>query len=186
MNNIILASASPRRKELMEKAGLTFDIINADVTEEIPDDAAPFEAVLLLSMKKARAVAFDHPDSIIIGADTVVSIDEQILGKPKNENDAIEMLMRLSGKKHRVYTGVTIIKGDMVKNFFEETAVYFYKLTEKEIRDYVATGEPMDKAGAYGIQGKGCTLVRKIDGDFYNVVGFPISKVYRELGDFYD
>lgn len=184
MSEIILASGSPRRKELMDRAGLDFIIRTADVDETIPEGTPPHEAVMALALKKAEAVARDHQDKLVIGADTVVSIDGRILGKPSDKEDAHRMLSLLSGRVHRVFTGIALIKNGRVKSFFEETSVHFYELSDDEIRAYIATGEPMDKAGAYGIQGRGCTLVQRIEGDFFNVVGFPIAKVYREMRDF--
>lgn len=184
MSEIILASASPRRKKLLSTAGLDFTVKVADVEEIIPENASPDEVVKSLALQKAQAVAKNNPDSIVIGSDTVVALDGIILGKPKDAEDAVKMLKALSGRSHTVYTGVALINGEKIKNFCEATEVEFYPLTEDEIRSYVATGEPMDKAGAYGIQGKGCVLVRKIDGDYFNVVGLPVSKVCRELRDF--
>ena len=184
MAELILASGSPRRKELLETAGLTFRITVADITEVIPDGASPEEAVMSLAMQKAQAVAELNPDCVVLGSDTVVVNDGRILGKPADEADAKDMLRALSGKTHKVCTGVAIIGPEKTKNFCETTEVEFHELTEKEISDYVKTGEPMDKAGAYGIQGKGCVLVKRINGDYFNVVGLPVSKVYRELGDF--
>ena len=186
MADIILASASPGRKELMTTAGIDFSVKVADIAEKIPEGAKPYEAVMSLALQKAQAVAADNQDDIVIGADTIVVLDNEILGKPKDKNDAKRMLAELSGKAHSVYTGVAIIKGKKIKSFFDETRVEFYHLSEKEIDCYVETGEPMDKAGAYGIQGRGCLLVKKIDGDYFNVVGLPVSKLYRELSDFYD
>lgn len=183
MAEIILASGSPRRKEMLETAGLKFEIIVADIEEKIPDGASPQEAVKALALQKAQAVADSRRESIVIGADTVVVCDGKILGKPKNENDAFDMLRMLSGRSHTVCTGVALIKGDKIKNFCDETEVEFHTLSDEEITAYVRTGEPMDKAGAYGIQGKGCVLVKRIDGDYFNVVGLPVSRVYRELGD---
>ncbi len=184
MAEIILASASPRRKELLSTAGLEFTVRVADVEEVIDENATPDEVVMSLALQKAQAVAQADPTATVIGADTVVVLDGEILGKPENEQNAIEMLTALSGRSHTVYTGVAIINGKKIKNFCEATQVEFFPLTEDEIRSYVATGEPMDKAGAYGIQGKGCVLVRKIDGDYFNVVGLPVSRVCRELRDF--
>lgn len=184
MAEIILASASPRRKELLSTAGLEFTVEVADVEEAIDENATPDGVVMSLALQKAQAVAQADPTATVIGADTVVVLDGEILGKPENEQNAIEMLTALSGRSHTVYTGVAIINGEKVKNFCEATQVEFFPLTEDEIRSYVATGEPMDKAGAYGIQGKGCVLVRKIDGDYFNVVGLPVSRVCRELRDF--
>lgn len=185
MKRIILASASPRRRELMTLAGYDFDVICADINETVPKNAAPDEVVKSLALQKAQAVAEAHRDAIVVGSDTVVALDGKILGKPHSENEAAEMLRSLSGRTHKVYTGVAIVCGEKVKNFFEETTVEFYPLSDAEIGKYVATGEPMDKAGAYGIQGRGALLVRKIDGDYFNVMGLPISEVYREMRDFY-
>ncbi len=176
MAEIILASASPRRRELMAKV--------AAVDEVIPAGAKPDAVVMSLAVQKAQAVADENPDAIVIGADTVVVLDGEILGKPKSEDNAVELLTALSGRSHTVYTGVAIIHGEKVKNFCEATEVEFYDLSAKEITDYVATKEPLDKAGAYGIQGKGSVLVKKIDGDYFNVVGLPVAKLYRELRDF--
>lgn len=184
MTEIILASASPRRKELLSTAGLEFTVKIADVEEIIPENATPYEVVKSLALQKAQAVAKDNPDSVVIGSDTVVALDGVILGKPKDEEDAVRMLTALSGRTHTVYTGVALIHGERIRNFCEATEVKFYPLTEEEICSYVATKEPMDKAGAYGIQGKGCVLVEKIIGDYFNVVGLPVSKVCRELRDF--
>lgn len=184
MSNIILASASPRRRELMELAGYSFDVVCADIIETVPENASPDEVVMSLALQKARAVADSHPNSVVVGSDTVVALDGKILGKPHSTEEACEMLRALSGRTHKVYTGVAIICGNKVKNFFDETDVEFYPLDEDEIKEYVATGEPMDKAGAYGIQGKGSVLVKRINGDFFNVMGLPIAKVYREMNDY--
>ena len=183
MTDIILASASPRRSELMTLAGFRFDVICADIDEIVPEKALPQEVVMSLALQKAQAVAKDHRKSAVVGSDTVVALDGKILGKPRSEKEAVEMLRSLSGRIHKVYTGVAIICGEKVTSFFEETEVEFYTLTDQEILDYVATGEPMDKAGAYGIQGRGAVLVKRINGDYFNVMGLPISKVYRELKD---
>ena len=183
MTDIILASASPRRSELMTLAGFRFDVICADIDEIVPEKALPQEVVMSLALQKAQAVAKDHRKSAVVGSDTVVALDGKILGKPRSEKEAAEMLRSLSGRIHKVFTGVAIICGEKVTSFFEETEVEFYTLTDQEILDYVATGEPMDKAGAYGIQGRGAVLVKRINGDYFNVMGLPISKVYRELKD---
>ncbi|MBP3447313.1 MAG: septum formation inhibitor Maf [Clostridia bacterium] len=184
MADIILASASPRRRELLALAGVDFAVKVADVEEVIPENASPDEVVKSLAIQKASAVAQENPDSIVIGSDTVVALDGVILGKPRDEEDAVRMLKTLSGRSHTVYTGVAIIYGEKTSNFCEATEVVFNSLTDEEIRNYVATKEPMDKAGAYGIQGKGCVLVEKIVGDYFNVVGLPVSRVYRELKSF--
>ena len=183
MTDIILASASPRRSELMTLAGFRFDVICADIDEIVPEKALPQEVVMSLALQKAQAVAKDHRKSAVVGSDTVVALDGKILGKPRSEKEAAEMLRSLSGRIHKVFTGVAIVCGEKVTSFFEETEVEFYPLTDQEILYYVATGEPMDKAGAYGIQGRGAVLVKRINGDYFNVMGLPISKVYRELKD---
>lgn len=184
MPKIILASASPRRKELMELAGYDFEVICADIVEVVPEKATPQEAVMSLALQKAQAVAAEHKEAVVIGSDTVVALDGKILGKPHSEQEACEMLRSLSGRTHKVFTGVAIVCGGKVKNFFDETDVEFYSLGDDEIKKYVATGEPTDKAGAYGIQGKGSVLVKRINGDFFSVMGLPIAKLYREMSDF--
>ncbi len=181
---IVLASASPRRKELLSLLGLDFIVQTADVDETLPVGITPEAAVAALSRKKALAVA--HPGQTVIGADTVVAIDGAILGKPKDAAHAAGMLRLLSGKKHSVFTGVTVTKSDKIITFTAETKVEFYPLTDAEIERYIATGEPMDKAGAYGIQGQGSYLVKGIEGDYFNVVGLPVSRLWRvlqELGE---
>lgn len=184
MPKIILASASPRRKELMELAGYDFEVICADIVEVVPEEAMPQEVVMSLALQKAQAVAAEHKEAVVIGSDTVVALDGKILGKPHSEQEACEMLRSLSGRTHKVFTGVAIVCGGKVKNFFDETDVEFYSLSDDEIKKYVATGEPTDKAGAYGIQGKGSVLVKRINGDFFSVMGLPIAKLYREMSDF--
>lgn len=184
MSKIILASASPRRKELMELAGYDFEVICADIVEVVPEEAMPQEVVMSLALQKAQAVAAEHKEAVVIGSDTVVALDGKILGKPHSEQEACEMLRSLSGRTHKVFTGVAIVCGGKVKNFFDETDVEFYSLGDDEIKKYVATGEPTDKAGAYGIQGKGSVFVKRINGDFFSVMGLPIAKLYREMSDF--
>ena len=184
MSKIILASASPRRKELMELAGYDFEVICADIVEVVPEEAMPQEVVMSLALQKAQAVAAEHKEAVVIGSDTVVALDGKILGKPHSEQEACEMLRSLSGRTHKVFTGVAIVCDGKVKNFFDETDVEFYSLGDDEIKKYVATGEPTDKAGAYGIQGKGSVLVKRINGDFFSVMGLPIAKLYREMSDF--
>ena len=182
---IVLASASPRRRELLEKAGVDFTVRVSQAEEHIEPGTPPHEAVMQLAMQKAQAVARECPDDLVIGADTVVVLDGEILGKPADEADAARMLRRLSGQTHTVYTGVCLVRAGKTETFFEQTQVTFYPLTDDEIAAYVATGEPMDKAGAYGIQGRGCTLVREIRGDYFNVVGLPVAALYRRLVDLY-
>ena len=183
---LILASGSPRRKELLEKAGLLFEIIPA-VGEEVIAGTEPAEIVKGLSAQKAREVArsVEGEDFLVIGADTVVSYRGKILGKPKDEDDAADMLRMLNGETHQVYTGVTLISGrDGVlseKTFFECTDVVFLNVSEKTILDYVASGEPMDKAGAYAIQGGWGVHVKEIKGDYDNVVGLPVTRLLAEM-----
>ena len=179
----VLASASPRRRELLKKAGLKFSITSADVDETLPKGISPSDAVKYLCKIKSEVIKSDE-NTVVITADTVVACDGKILGKPENEKDAKKMLRLLSGREHSVYTGVCIRKGKKKKVFCERTRVYFYELSDKEINEYIASGEPMDKAGAYGIQGKAFSFVRKINGDYNNVVGLPLARTIRELKEF--
>lgn len=182
---IILASASPRRKELMALAGIPFEARPVDADETILCCTPPEGAVMMLAIRKAQLAAEHFPDDLIIGADTIVAVGKHIYGKPDTSEEAFEMLSALSGKTHQVFTGVCIYTKSGHRNAFcTRTDVTFFPLSEEEIRAYIATGEPMDKAGAYGIQGKGALLVEKIDGDYYNVVGLPISRLVRELKSF--
>lgn len=185
MNNmIILASASPRRRELMGLITDNFEIITADVDETLEAGTSPSDAVMELSFKKAKAVSEKYEGRTVIGADTVVACDGKILGKPTDRRNAFEMLKMLSGREHRVLTGVTITDGKKTDTFFVSSDVSFFELTDEEISAYVMSGEPDDKAGAYAIQGKGSLFVRKIDGDYFNIVGFPVSEVNRRLKKF--
>lgn len=189
---LILASQSPRRSELLKRAGLEFDIVPSG-KEEIITKSMPAEVVLELSSQKACDVydrisgdkANVNKDLLVIGADTVVSIDGKILGKPRSRQDAYDMLKELQGRTHEVYTGVTFVynENDKIKihSFNECTKVTFYAMTDKEINAYIETGEPMDKAGAYGIQGLCAVYIKEIAGDYNNVVGLPIARVYQEL-----
>lgn len=198
MSKIILASASPRRKELLEQIGLEFEICPAK-GEEIITKTIPEEVVMELSKQKAEEIAYmvtaynethkditTPTDILVIGADTVVAYNGQILGKPKDEEDAKRMLSMLSGNTHSVYTGVTLClidksgkAGEIV--FAEKTDVTIFPISEEEIDRYVSTGEPMDKAGSYAIQGKSAIFIEKIDGDYNNVVGLPITRIYQKL-----
>lgn len=177
---IVLASSSPRRKELLQTAGIDFEI-DVEGVDEVPQGDTPEEKVCSIAAQKCRPVAARRFDDCVIGADTVVSVDGDILGKPHNREDAKNMLRRLSGREHTVYTGVCISAHGKETVFSEATKVKFFDLTDKEIADYVLSGEPMDKAGAYGIQGLGCTLVEGIGGDYFNVVGLPVARVVREI-----
>lgn len=181
---IILASASPRRKSLMDVLGLNFEIKVSDCEEKIDINANVEDIVMSLSLQKAQAVAKESDkDSIVIGADTVVSYQNEILGKPKDKQDAIRMLTLLSGNTHSVYTGFTIINtiDNTIITDYEKTDVTFKPLTENEIIDYVNTNDPMDKAGAYSIQGIASSFVEILDGDYNNVVGLPIYKLSKYL-----
>ncbi|MBQ6553891.1 MAG: septum formation protein Maf [Firmicutes bacterium] len=189
----ILASGSPRRQALLKQIDMEFEVITADVDESYKDGTAPDEIVAILSRRKGLAVYERIKDSlkdetVIISADTLVALDNKVLGKPKDEDEAFEMLSALSGRSHFVYTGVTLIyhskNGIKDMTFTDGAEVFFRDLDENEIKDYIATGEPMDKAGAYGIQERGAVLAEKIHGDFYTIVGLPIVRVVtgiREL-----
>ncbi len=181
--DIILASQSPRRRELLAQMGLKgFKVCAPNVDESINDDLPPAQIVELLSARKAAAVARDaDEDDLIIAADTVVALDGAVLGKPEDERDAFSMLSALSGNRHYVYTGVTVRRGETAVTQHEVTTVTFRELEPDEIMNYIATGEPMDKAGAYGIQGLGALLVSAIDGDYFNVMGLPVYRLGRIL-----
>ncbi len=182
---IILASGSPRRKQLMRMAGLLFTVEPADVPEIIPDGMpAENESEFLASVKAGYVLSQQdekHRDVLIVGADTTVLCEGRVLGKPKDKAEAKEMLRFLSGKVHEVYTGVAIVSEDVNESFTSVTKVEFYELTDEEIDWYVSTNEPMDKAGAYGIQGFGCRLVRRIEGDYFTVMGLPVAEVVRRI-----
>lgn len=185
MKKVILASASPRRRELLLQAGFSFEVIESKADENV-DIREPEALVEELAKRKAQAVAdLLHKDALVIGADTVVALDGEILGKPKNEADAFRMLKQLQGRTHQVYTGVALISrekdGQQVISFAERTDVTMYPMSEEEIYAYIATKEPMDKAGAYGIQGRAAVYVKEISGDYNNVVGLPIGRLYQEV-----
>lgn len=179
-----MASGSPRRRELLERAGISFTVAPANADESIPDGFTPGQAVTELARRKASAANEEHPGELILAADTLVALDGEVLGKPADEKEAAEMLRRLSGRAHEVFTGVAIRRGGQETAFFERTLVVFYELSASEIKEYIRTGEPMDKAGAYGIQGRGCLFVRRLEGDYFNVVGLPVARVCRELKAF--
>lgn len=180
----ILASASPRRRELLGYVVKEFDVLPSDVDENIPEIVNPENSAEYLAIKKAKAVSSEHMQDIVIGCDTVVILDGEVFGKPVDKTDARIMLEKLSGRIHKVITGVCICRGNEMKSFSTVTEVEFYHLSEDEIKEYIATGEPMDKAGAYGIQGYGSLLVKEICGDFFNVVGLPVSRLKREYDEF--
>ena len=181
--DIILASGSPRRKELMEMLGFeNLKIIPAKGEERPPEGAGPEELVRALAAQKAEEVsALAGPEDVIVAADTIVWVDDRVVGKPHSKAEARAMLHTLSGRTHQVYTGVCVIKGGEKLCQCEVSTVHFRPLTDEEIRAYVACGEPMDKAGSYGIQGKGALFVRGIEGDFFNVMGLPLCRLGEML-----
>ncbi len=186
MKKLILASASPRRKALLEQIGLVFDVVPSDVPESFPAETPPRDSAGKLAVRKAAQIADRTASGIVIGADTVVVLDGRPLGKPEDPKQAFEMLRALSGKAHEVITAMAVIdaadgrmaRGDAC------TQVLFRELADREIRNYIASGEPMDKAGAYGIQGKGALLVQRIEGCYTNVVGLPLVRLARLLEGF--
>ena len=179
---LILASASPRRRALLEGIGARIEICPTDADETLPDGISARDAVALLSRRKAAAAgALCPPDDIIVAADTVVSLDGTILGKPRGAGEAALMLRSLSGATHTVYTGVTIARGGEQYTEVADTRVTFRSLTDRDIIDYVASGEPLDKAGAYGIQGRAALFVTRVEGDYYNVVGLPLCLLSEML-----
>lgn len=186
MAHIVLASASPRRQELLRRIGITeFDIRVPETEESYPEGLSPRQIVEYISREKAdAAVRLCSADEIVITADTMVFLDDARLGKPAGEADALRMLTALQGRHHTVCTGVTVRQGDHTVTESEETEVIFRPASEKELLAYIATGEPMDKAGAYGIQGKGSLLVEGIRGDFFNVMGLPLLRLSRMLEQF--
>ena len=186
MAHIVLASASPRRQELLQRIGITdFDIRVPETEESYPEGLSPRQIVEYISREKADAAAkLCDADEIVITADTMAFLDDQRLGKPADEADALRMLTALQGRHHTVCTGVTVRKGDHVVTESEETEVVFRPASEKELLAYIHSGEPMDKAGAYGIQGKGSLLVEGIRGDFFNVMGLPLLRLSRILEQF--
>jgi septum formation protein len=186
MKTVILASASPRRKELLEKIGLKFEVDASDCKEEIDSELEPDEFVRQISIKKAKSVAVRHKNAIIIAADTIGVIGNKILGKPHTENEARKMLNEISGKSHSVITGFTVLDTatNKIMSRTVNTKVYIKKLTKQEIDAYVQTGEPLDKAGAYAIQGLGAVIVEKIEGDYYNVMGLPLNALTEALKEF--
>lgn len=180
MEKIVLASGSPRRKSLLEQLNLEFKVVVSDVDESKVKKKSPKELVKRLSCLKAAAVA-KAEEGVIIAADTIVCLNNRILEKPKDDKEAFQMLSDLSGRTHQVLTGITVIKGQEVITDYEKTDVTFRKLGQKEIKEYISTGAPLDKAGAYGIQDQGAIFVKRIDGCFYNVVGLSLVKLVEIL-----
>lgn len=183
--NIILASASPRRRELLKLICEDFKSVSPDVDETVPAQVEILKRPQFLAVKKAMHVCGELSEkAVVIGCDTGVFIDDEMLGKPKDEEEAFSMLKKLQGKDHLVVTGCCITDGTHKREFSVTSRVFFYPLSDEDIKDYIATGEPMDKAGAYGIQGKGSLLIEKIQGDYFNIVGLPLSALARELKAF--
>ena len=181
--DIILASGSPRRKQLLAQMGIeTFRVISSDADETVEPGLSPARIVETLSARKAEAVAgHAKPGELVIAADTIVALDGAVLGKPADGPEAFRMLSALSGRRHQVYTGVTLLRDGERRTEHEVTTVTFRELTRDDITRYIATGEPMDKAGAYGIQGCGALLVERIEGDYFNVMGLPVCRLGRML-----
>ena len=186
MKKIILASASPRRREILKITGLEFTVCESDYEEDLDLALRPRELARFLSLKKAEAVARRHRDAIIIAADTFIVFRDKLLGKPHTETEALKMLKMLNGRAHTVITGFTIIEsgGNKISSRSVETKVYFKKLGIEEIKAYVRSKEPLDKAGAYAIQGLGAVFIEKIEGDFFNVMGLPLCALSEGLKKF--
>ncbi|AKL95089.1 septum formation protein Maf [Clostridium aceticum] len=188
MYKLILASNSPRRKEILENLGLKFSIITSDIEEKVNYNIEPYRVACNLAYQKAKSVSENITDpAIVIGADTIVILDK-ILGKPQNSEEAYGMLRSLSGRTHEVVTGIAIIDcyHQQQVTDYEVTKVHFREINDEEIKKYVETGEPMDKAGAYGIQGKASLFVKKIEGDYYNVVGLPVFKLGKIMHRYFN
>ena len=181
--NVILASQSPRRKELLGILDIPFTIRVADIDETMDSAKPPFDEVARVSRLKAKAIKAEK-DDIVIAADTIVVCDDQVLGKPTDKDDAFRMLRILSGRAHQVMTGITVLQGEKEISHTEVTEVFFRPLSDKEIWNYIATNEPMDKAGSYGIQQKGALFVERVCGDYFNVVGLPICRLGQILEEF--
>jgi septum formation protein len=179
--SLILASASPRRSELLSNAQIPFTVEPAHVAEQTLQDERPLQYAQRLAREKACAIFARHSDNVVLGADTIVVVDEHLLEKPRDASDAARMLRLLSGRAHQVITGVCLVAKDYEQTEAEITEVRFGELSEREIASYVETGEPMDKAGAYAIQGMASRWVERIDGCYFNVVGLPVPRLYRML-----
>lgn len=177
--NIILASASPRRKEILENTNIKFDIISSSIEELVLDGESPCQMVMRLAFEKGIDIASKYKSNLVISADTIVVLDDNVLGKPKDEEEARQMISNLSGRTHQVITGISLINLENNKKIIDYVVsnVKFKKLSKDDINDYIKTKESLDKAGAYGIQGYGALLVEEIQGDYFNIVGLPISKL---------
>lgn len=177
---LILASGSARRRELLELMEYDFEVVPANADEDIAP-CEPGEYVEKLALTKAREIHANHPDACIVGCDTIVWLDGEIIGKPADAQDALRILKKLSGKRHTVFTGVAVLAGDVMNVFYDKTDVTFCSLSDEELRGYLSTGEPLDKAGAYGIQGPGSFLVERVEGCYFTVMGLPNPMLYQAL-----
>jgi septum formation protein len=181
---LVLASRSPRRAELLERLGLRFEVLPAEIDESYVDHEMPADHAERLAREKAFVIAQRRPEALVVGSDTIVVLGSDVLGKPRDERDAVGMLQRLSGRDHQVFTGVAVANGGRVESDLERVSVRFRRLSQRECEEYVATGEPMDKAGAYGIQGFGSALVERIDGDYFAVMGLPVVRTLELIARF--
>lgn len=181
MKKFILASSSPRRTELLQLLDVEFIVDPSDIEEIIDEELSNIEVVKSLALQKAQDVSKRHPNDYVLGFDTLVILDDIPLGKPKDKDEAFKMLKSLSGRKHTVLTGCAIVKGDYINTFYDYAEVIFNRMSDEEINEYIDTLEPMDKAGAYGIQGVGARYIKYIKGDYYSVMGMPVQKLYNEL-----
>ncbi len=182
--SLVLASQSPRRAELIGRLGLVFDTLPADIDESYLGDEMPAAHAERLAREKAVSISRSRPEALVVGSDTIVVLDRDVLGKPRNEAEAVEMLLRLSGREHEVHTGIAVAQGGRIESGLERVRVRFRPLDRDECEAYVATGEPMDKAGAYGIQGYGSAIVERIDGDFFAVMGLPVVRMLALIEKF--
>lgn len=180
-NKYILASKSPRRQDLLRLIGLEFDVIPSHVDEIIKEGLSFIEVVQDIAVQKAMHIAEEHPDSTVLGFDTLVIFEEEALGKPKSREEAFDMLKRLQGSTHTVLTGCALVCCDEVETIYGEADVTFFPMSDQEINEYLDTEEPFDKAGSYGIQGYGSRYIKKVNGDYYSVMGVPVAKLYQLL-----
>jgi septum formation protein len=181
VSRLILASASPRRRELLEQAGYTFDVCPAHIDETRSEREEPSAYVTRLALEKAQAIHAQHPDATVLGADTTVVLNGEVLNKPQDREDAARMLRALSGGTHQVHTGIAVVSGSVERTHVETTNVVFAPIPEDELAAYLATGDSLDKAGAYGIQGYAARWIPRIEGDFFNVMGLPVAATVRLL-----
>jgi septum formation protein len=181
---LVLASQSPRRAELLQRLGLDFEIVPAEIDESYVDHEMPAVHAERLAREKAFAISHRRPDALVVGSDTIVVLGSDVLGKPRDAEEAVEMLVRVAGREHQVFTGVAVARGGRVESDLERVTVRFRNVDRRACEEYVATGEPMDKAGAYGIQGFGSALVEEIHGDYFAVMGLPVVRTLDLIGRF--